>query len=385
MNTKDRGHTSTGSVSIGPEECPLLTLKHNGHTSHLKGLKPEECIKERGHTSPSEGLKPEECIKERGHTSPSEGLKPEECPHLILKFAGAYQCMDCSQLTLEQSKLYIDLHTHSTASDGSMTPLELVRHASSKGLAAIAITDHDTVNGVAQAMEEGLKLGIEVIPGVEISVDFDPEMHLLGYFPNGHVYAILKTLEELREKREQRNPRIVNKLNELGLEITLSEVSKLALGGNVGRPHVARAMVNRGYVASIDEAFDKYLASGRPAYFKKDKLTPAEGIVEIVRAGGVPVLAHPIYLGMTGECLDQLLAELVGVGLMGIEAYYTENTPERTAELLQLAMKHKLLVTGGSDFHGGFKPDIEIGSGRGSLKIPYSLLSALKQPHSASN
>jgi predicted metal-dependent phosphoesterase TrpH len=308
-------------------------------------------------------------IKERGHTSPPEGLRFEESPHIVL----------------DRDSRCIDLHTHSTASDGSMSPAELVRHAYDKGLAAIAITDHDTVNGVEQAVKEGMHLGIEVIPGVEISVDFNPEMHLLGYFPNGQVHSILKTLEELREKREQRNPRIVNKLNELGFELTLSEAGRLALGGNVGRPHIARVMVDRGYVASIDEAFDSYLASGRPAYFKKDKLTPANGIAEIVRAGGVPVLAHPIYLGMAGERLDQLLGELAGIGLMGVEAYYTENTPEQTTELLQLAMKHRLLVTGGSDFHGRFKPDIEIGSGRGSLKVPYSLLSILRQPHSASN
>jgi 3',5'-nucleoside bisphosphate phosphatase len=403
MNIEVRGHTSAGSMSLGPEECPLLTLKQRGHTSAgSMSLRPEECplltLKQRGHTSAgSMSLGPEECplltLKKRGHTSLPEGLKSEGCPRNnsdSVECSGDYleECVrhyqeGCSPLTLEQDSLYIDLHTHSTASDGSMTPTELVRHAYDKGLAAVAITDHDTVNGVAQAMEEGMRIGIEVIPGVEISVDFSPEMHLLGYFPDGQVHSILKTLEELREKREQRNPRIVNKLNELGFELTLSEARRLAIGGNVGRPHIARVMVDKGYVESIAEAFDKYLASGRPAYFKKDKLTPADGIAEIVRAGGVPVLAHPIYLGMTGEHLDLLLGELAGFGLMGIEAYYTENTPEQTTELLQLAMKHKLLVTGGSDFHGRFKPDIEIGSGKGSLKVPYSLLSALKQTHSA--
>ncbi len=297
-------------------------------------------------------------IKERGHTSPPEGLKSEECPLL---------------------NNYIDLHTHSTASDGSMTPAELVRYAFEKGLGVVALTDHDTVSGVEQAVEEGNKLGIEVIPGVEISVSFEPEMHLLGYFFNGNYNSILKTLEELRERREQRNPRIVSKLKELGFDITLSEVNSQAAGGNVGRPHIARVMMGKGYVASIEEAFDKYLDSGRPAYFKKDKLTPAEGISEIARAGGVPVLAHPIYLNMSVDRLDILLGQLSGMGLKGIEAYYTENTAEQTLELLQLAQKHKLLVTGGSDFHGSFKPNIEIGSGRGLLKVPYSLLFGLKQ------
>lgn len=298
---------------------------------------------------------------------------------------------------------YIDLHTHSTASDGSMSPTELVRHAYQKGLRAIAITDHDTIGGVEQALAEGGRLGIEVIPGVEISVLFslmdftseakiqgginqtevllqksklshESEMHLLGYFPNGNYGAIGKMLEELRKKREQRNPKIVKKLNELGFNITLSEANRLAPAGNVGRPHIAKVLVDKGYVASIEEAFEKYLSIGRPAYFKKEKLTPTEGISEITKAGGVPVLAHPIYLNLSIGQLDILLEQLIENGLKGIEAYYSENTEEQTKELLILAQKHKLLVTGGSDFHGKFKPDIEIGIGRGTLKVPYSLL-----------
>lgn len=301
-----------------------------------------------------------------------------------------------------QQERYIDLHTHTTASDGSMTPVELVRHAYEKGLSAVAVTDHDTIAGVESALKEGNRLGIEVIPGVEISVDFSKwnesgdssspdspvkklplplsaEMHLLGYFFNGKYPSIANTLEELHEKREQRNPKIVKKLNELGFDITLSEVNRLAAGGNAGRPHIARIMIEKGYAASMEEAFDKYLAAGRPAYFKKDKLTPAEGISEIIRSGGVPVLAHPIYLYMNSEQLDILLGQLAKAGLKGIEAYYTDNTQEQTAELLYLSEKHRLLATGGSDFHGSFKPDIEIGSGRGSLKVPYHLLTALKQ------
>jgi predicted metal-dependent phosphoesterase TrpH len=290
-----------------------------------------------------------------------------------------------SYLALESNKFYIDLHTHSTASDGSMTPAELVRHAFNRGLAAVALTDHDTVNGIREAVEEGARLGIEVLPGVEISVDFEPEMHLLAYFPDGKVSAMLAVLNELRERREQRNPKIIRKLNELGFDITLSEVKRLALGGNAGRPHIARALMNKGYVASINEAFDKYLASGRPAYFKKDKFTPAGGIAEILKAGGIPVLAHPVLIGMNGRQLDHLLGELTGFGLKGIEAYYTENTVAQTTELLQLALKHKLLVTGGSDFHGSFKPDIEIGTGKGSLRVPYKVLTDLKQSRKAAN
>jgi len=272
----------------------------------------------------------------------------------------------------------IDLHTHTTASDGSMTPSELVRHAFEKGLAAIAVTDHDTVGGVSQALEEGSRLGIEVIAGVEISVDFSSEMHLLGYYPDGNCDLILNTLKNLREMREQRNFKIVNRLNELGFDITMQEVIGNARGGNAGRLHIARVMIEKGYVKSTDEAFKKYLGSGKPAYFKREKLTPKSGIAEIIRSGGIPILAHPFYIGLPFDRLDQLVGELAGYGLKGIEAYYSLHTEEQTAILLKLAEKHGLLVTGGSDFHGSFKPDIEIGTGTGALRVPYSLLAELR-------
>lgn len=275
--------------------------------------------------------------------------------------------------------LYIDLHTHTSASDGSMAPVGLVRHAYESGLAAVAITDHDTMEGVGQALEEGRKIGLEVIAGVEISVDFMPEMHLLGYFLDGHYEPILNALEDLRERRKRRNPQIIDKLNGLGLEITINEVNRIAGGSITSRAHIARVLIEKSYVADMEEAFDKYLAFGRPAYIKKDKLTPVEGIAEIARSGGIPVLAHPIYLNMTTAQLDKLLGELAEEGLKGIEAYYTDNTASQTKELLWLAKKHNLTVTGGSDFHGSFKPGIKIGSGRGSLKVPYSVLERLKQ------
>lgn len=273
----------------------------------------------------------------------------------------------------------VDLHTHTTASDGSMTPIELVRHAKQKGLKAIAVTDHDSVNGLREAVEEGNKLGLEVIPGIEISMDFSPEMHILGYFINGNYPGISGILAGLREKREERNPKIIRKLNEMGFGITMDEVSRLASGGIIGRPHIAKVMLEKGYVGSIEEAFSKYLAAGRPAYFKKDKLLPEEGIFEINATGGIPVLAHPVYLDMDRRQLDMLLDRLVCAGLKGIEAYYSENTPEQTQELLMLAEKHRLFVTGGSDFHGAFKPDIHIGTGRGNLRVPYELLERMKK------
>lgn len=300
------------------------------------------------------------------------------------------------------NKRYIDLHTHSTASDGSMPPEEVVRHAHGLGLAAIALTDHDTVSGVGKALEEGRRLGMEVIPGVEISVSLsswdwpslacsdvpaekraeacrEPEMHLLGYFFSGDFSLMAKTLEELQEKREQRNVRIIQRLNELGLKLTIDDVEQKAAGGVAGRLHIARVLMEKGYVSSTAEGFDKYLSSGRPAYFRKEKLTPQEGIAEIIKAGGVPVLAHPIYLGMECSRLGRVLEKLKAAGLVGIEALYTENTQEQTQELLRLAEIYGLKVTGGSDFHGSFKPGIEAGVGRGGLRVPYSLLTALRE------
>jgi predicted metal-dependent phosphoesterase TrpH len=273
----------------------------------------------------------------------------------------------------------IDLHTHSTASDGSFTPSGLVRHAASKGLKAIAITDHDTLDGLPEALKEAEGFDIEVVPGVEISVDFQPEMHMLGYFLHGGYTGINRVLEELKEKRSERNPKIIKRLNELGMKLSMEEVDALAGGGITGRPHIARIMLEKGYVGSVAEAFDKYLGSGRPAYFRKEKLTPEQGIEEISKAGGLAVLAHPIFLDRNREELDLLLKDLAKTGLKGIEAYYTENTEDQTEELLELAGKHGLFVTGGSDFHGSFKPDIEIGTGKGKLAIGYELLEIMKR------
>jgi len=273
---------------------------------------------------------------------------------------------------------YIDLHTHTTASDGSMRPAELVKYAKSRGLAAVAVTDHDTVEGLDEALAAGIEAGIEVIPGVEIGVDFDSEMHILGYFPCKTYAKIADTLSTLRKNREERNPKIVRKLNEMGFSLTMDEVRKEAQGKIVGRPHIAKVLVKKGFVKSIEEAFEKYLANGRPAYFKKDRLSPRQGIQEILKAGGIPVLAHPKHLRLDMEHLDTLLEELKMKGLKGIEAYYVDNTAAETGVFLRLALKHDLIVTGGSDFHGKFKPNIQIGTGRGNLKVPYELLEKLR-------
>ncbi|NSW91485.1 MAG: PHP domain-containing protein [Firmicutes bacterium] len=273
----------------------------------------------------------------------------------------------------------IDLHTHSTASDGSMSPAELVRHAKASGLAAIALTDHDTVDGIEEAIEEGENIGIEVLPGIEIGVDFRREMHILGYFKDKNYMNIADKISFLKKNREERNNKTIEKLNEMGFYITIDDVQKKAKGNIVGRPHIAEAMVEKGYAGSITDAFTRYLAYGKPAYFKKEKLTPCEGIEEITRAGGIPVLAHPILLQFPIQELDSLLYELVSYGLKGIEAYYVENTDSFTDKTIELAKKHNLIITGGTDFHGTFKPDIKIGTGYGNLMVPYELLVKLRK------
>ena len=274
---------------------------------------------------------------------------------------------------------YIDLHTHSTASDGSMSPSEIVRHAKEIGLYAIALTDHDTVDGVREALEEGNRLDVEVIPGIEISVEYKPEMHILGYFPDkSNYFNIKKELDIIIKGREDRNFKIINKLNEFGVDINMDEVKKQAVGDIVGRPHIARVLVAKGYARSIDEAFDKYLSRDGKAYFRRFELKPEIGIAAIKKAGGIPVLAHPIFLRKSFGELDKLLSTLKEFGLAGIEAYYSENTKEDTGNILRLAIKHELLVTGGSDFHGTLKKGLQLGWGRGNLKVPYELLEKLK-------
>lgn len=276
-------------------------------------------------------------------------------------------------------KRRIDLHTHSTASDGSMSPRELVRHAKENGLSALAITDHDTIDGVDEALDEGAKIGIEVIAGVEISVDFDPEMHILGYFFGDSYKNMEPTLEKLRISRDERNPKMVEKLRSLGFDITMEEVQAEAKGNIVARPHMASVLLKKGYVQSIREAFDKYISEGKPAFVKKEKMSPEECIETITKAGGIPVIAHPIFLNRTWDEIDVLVERLKKVGLKGIETYYVENSEEDTDNLLKIAVKHNIIPTGGSDFHGTFKPDINIGEGKGNLYVPYEVLERLKK------
>ncbi|MGQ0812467.1 MAG: PHP domain-containing protein [Nitrospiraceae bacterium] len=278
----------------------------------------------------------------------------------------------------------IDLHLHTTHSDGSASPTEVLSLAHRAGVSALAITDHDIINGVPEAIAAGATLGIEVIPGVEISSRFgESEMHILGYFLEWKDPELNRRLAYLRASRHARNPRIIEKLNERGLDITYEEVRALAGTESVGRPHIARVLMDKGVVTSAKEAFDRYLAEGAAAYVARELPEPAEAIAWIRAARGIPVLAHPTWVKESPEGLFKLCDKLKTSGLGGIEAHYSTHKPRQTAEYLDLAKRLGLLITGGSDFHGLTKPDIDVGTGRGNLTVSEKLLEPLRKAASA--
>jgi 3',5'-nucleoside bisphosphate phosphatase len=244
----------------------------------------------------------------------------------------------------------VDLHIHTTASDGRFTPAEIVRKASEKGLVYIAICDHDSIEGVIPAQEAAKSCrGITVIGGVEINTDIAAgELHILGYYCDCNNIELSNNLERLRNSRIERARKMIEKLRSLGMNIEYARVRELAGTGSIGRPHVAQAMLEKGYIANLKEAFNKYISRGGPAYVERDKITPVEATKLILQAGGIPVLAHPF----TFENPEPLIKELKSAGLLGMEVYYGSYSPEQVNELLGMAMKHGLIPTGGSDFHG---------------------------------
>lgn len=275
----------------------------------------------------------------------------------------------------------IDLHTHSTASDGSSTPAELVEQAKAAGLSAVALTDHDTVAGNAEAMEAGKQLGIEVIPGCELSVaspDGAGWLHIVGLWVPENPEDLQTAFDWLHDGRRTRNHEILDKLKSQGINITYEDVKQFAKG-TVGRPHIARAMLHQGVVGSMDEAFRVWLGDHGRCYVPKRKLDPADALRLLREAGATSILAHPFTLGLKGEKLDALLAELKEMGLQGMEVHYTEHSEGDTKRFLQAAEHHELLVSGGSDFHGMAKPKTRIAVGKGGLHVPDELLETMKQ------
>lgn len=264
----------------------------------------------------------------------------------------------------------IDLHAHTTASDGLLPPERLVAVARDAGVGVLGVTDHDTTDGLDAAIAAGGRRGVEVIPAVEINTDVDAlEVHILGYFIDHRLPWLQEFLGRLRDGRVNRAARMVEKLNALGIPVRFERVRAIA-DGAVGRPHVARALIEAGVVKSTEEAFAKYIGRGGPAYVERMKVTPEEAVTVIQRAGGIPVLAHPGW-GM----LDGLVPSLVEAGLEGLEVYYPDHTPAMVTHFLEVAARHGLLVTGGTDFHGG---DLATGVGLGSQYVPLEVVERLR-------
>lgn len=274
----------------------------------------------------------------------------------------------------------IDLHTHTTHSDGSATPGELIELAGAKRARAIAVTDHDTVTGLGEARAAADHFGIEFVAGIEISAEYSPgTMHILGYCIDEESASLAAKLRELKKARDERNPQIASRLRSMGFDISYDEVVRLAGNKVVGRPHFARLMIEKGYVASIQEAFDRFLKKGAPAYVEKARLSPGESIALIHDAGGVAVLAHPYQLKLSSrEEVDLLVGELADLGLDGVEAVYSRHSAAERASYSEIAARNGLLVTGGSDYHGSYKPDISLVTGLGDLNVPYEVLEAVK-------
>lgn len=274
----------------------------------------------------------------------------------------------------------IDLHVHTNLSDGTLSPEDLIVHAEREGIRALAITDHDTVAGVLRAQREGTNRGIEVISGVEISAQWPSGiLHILGFFVRPEHPALLESLDWLAQGRRDRIPRILSKLQERNVHITEEDVHREAVGGVPGRPHVANVLLNHRYVSSMQEAFDKYLRKGSPAYIEKVKLPPEQAVRVILDAGGLPVLAHPYSLFEHDEAkIEGIVMQLASYGLQGIEAYYSRHSVDQTRTFLRIASKLDLAISGGSDFHGSNKPDVKLGKIPGFGALPYSILEKLK-------
>ncbi len=273
----------------------------------------------------------------------------------------------------------IDLHLHTTHSDGSQSPAEVVRLAHEADVSALAITDHDITTGLPEAIAAGQELGIEIIPGIEISSRHgESELHVLGYFIKWQEAQLNERLMTLRESRHRRNPQIIELLQAAGIDITYDEVRAAAGSDSVGRPHIARVLMDKKVVTTAKEAFDRFLAEGKAAYVPRDLPCPEDAIRWIKDAGGLAVLAHPTWVKTTEGTLTDVARRLKEQGLDGVEVHYSTHTPRQTRTYLSLAKQLGLLVTGGSDFHGMTKPDIEVGTGKGSLHVPDHLLSKLK-------
>ena len=273
----------------------------------------------------------------------------------------------------------IDLHCHSTFSDGSLTPEQLIDEAAKIGLAALALTDHDTTAGLPRFLAAAANTAVRAVPGVELSVDCSPGvMHMLGYWMDVANPELVRQMAWIRDGREMRNRTMLEKLNALGFAMTWDEVQGFAGEDVVGRPHFAQVMLQKGYAKDKNEAFDKWLGDGKPGYADRPRLTAEVAVALIRQAGGVAVLAHPFSLHIGKDEMASLFIQLAAAGLAGVECYYSEHSADLTKEYLVMAKQANLVPTGGSDFHGEVSPGIRLGVGFGGLKVPDEALAQLE-------
>lgn len=273
----------------------------------------------------------------------------------------------------------IDLHVHSNVSDGTLTPSEVVELAVAKQLTAVALTDHDTVDGVEEAVRAAEGTPLEIISGTELSCVYrEKEIHMLGLFIDHTSGELTSSLLRQRFLRKERNAEMIRRFSEGGMPFTMEELEEDNPGAVITRAHFARVLLKKGYVSSADQAFKKYLDQGKKYFIPKQAYRPEEAIRLIRNAGGFPAVAHPILYKLGWKETERMIAELKDMGLMGVEVYYSSHRPYESMRLREICLSQRLLPTGGSDFHGANKPDIELGTGRGGLRVPALLLSDIR-------
>jgi hypothetical protein len=274
---------------------------------------------------------------------------------------------------------YIDLHVHSNCSDGTVSPADLVALAKKKGLSAIALTDHDTIDGLSALFEAAKDENLEVISGIEFSTQFrGKDVHIVGLDFDYQLPEFCQKLVRFQNSRDSRNAKMIELLRGEGIHITWEDMEREYPDAVWTRAHFGKYLLEHGYVSDISEAFSRYLGDDAPCFIPREKVTPIQAVELIRLAGGIPVLAHPMLYHLDDEAMDDLIVSMKEVGLIGIEGLYSTYSPEEEAHVAMLAKKHDLVLSGGSDFHGTVKPTIDLGTGKGNLKIPYEFLTNLR-------
>lgn len=274
----------------------------------------------------------------------------------------------------------VDLHVHSNRSDGSLSPSDLVLEAKKKGLCAFALTDHDTVDGIDEALLAAQDSGITLIPGIELSTEYEgKDIHIVGLLIDKEEPDFREKLQKFVDSRTERNQKMCQKLTDAGLPLTCEELQAEFPDSVITRAHYAQILLKKGYIKSLKEAFDRYIGDRGPCFVPRKKITPEDGVRLILSAKGIPILAHPLLYGMGDERLQCLIDRLKEAGLVGMEVIYSTYTPSEEAQMRKLARENGLLPSGGSDFHGKAKPGLSMGDGYGRLHVPEEILTALQK------